>query len=181
MIISETKLGGVYLIEPRRFEDERGFFAPSFSAREFAARGMASVFVENNISYSKSRGTLRGMHYQAAPHGQAKLIRCTRGVVFDVAVDLRPESPTFKQWAGVELSAANRSMLYLPADCGHGFQTLVDDTEVFYMVSTPYLPDSGSGFRWNDPAFGIDWPDVGARLLNQRDQEYPDFNLLLSN
>jgi dTDP-4-dehydrorhamnose 3,5-epimerase len=177
MNFNETKLRGVYVIEPRRFEDDRGFFAPSFLAREFAARGMESVFVENNISYSKNRGTLRGMHYQAAPHGQAKLIRCTRGAVFDVAVDLRPQSPTFKQWIGIELSEENRSMLYLPGDCGHGFQTLVDDTEVFYMVSTPYVPESGRGFRWNDPAFGIDWPDGGARVLIQRDQEYPDFSL----
>jgi len=177
MILTETKLAGVYLIEPRRFEDDRGFFAPSFSAKEFAARGIASVFVENNISYSKNRGTLRGIHYQAAPHGQAKLVRCTRGAIFDVVIDLRPESPTFKQWTGVELSAENRFMLYLPGDCGHGFQTLVDDTEVFYMVSTPYLPESGRGFRWNDPAFGIDWPDVGARIVIPRDQQYPDFTL----
>jgi len=177
MILTETKLAGVYLIEPRRFEDERGFFAPSFSAREFAARGLASEFVENNISYSKNRGTLRGMHYQAAPYGQAKLVRCTKGAVFDVVVDLRPNSPTFKQWTGVELSAENRSMMYLPADCGHGFQTLVDDTEVFYMVSSVYVPESGRGFRWNDPAFNIDWPDIGARILIERDQKYPDFSL----
>src|SRR5438552_81234 len=149
MTFTETKLAGVYIIEPRRFEDDRGFFAPSFSAKEFAARGMATSFVENNISYSKSRGTLRGIHYQAAPHGQAKLVRCTRGAVFDVAVDLRPASPTFKEWIGVELSAENRSMLYLPVECGHGYQTLVDDTEVFYMVSEVYVPERGRGFRWN--------------------------------
>lgn len=175
MIITETKLAGVYVIEPPRFEDERGFFAPTFSAREFAARGMSGVFVENNISYSKIRGTVRGMHFQVAPYGQAKLVRCTRGAVFDVAVDLRPDSPTFKQWVGVELSAENRSMLYLPADCGHGYQTLVDNTEVFYMVSAVYVPESGRGFRWDDPAFGIEWPDVGERVVNERDQKYPDF------
>jgi dTDP-4-dehydrorhamnose 3,5-epimerase len=177
MIFTETKLSGVYIIEPRRFEDDRGFFAPSFSAKEFAARGMAVNFVENNIAYSKTRGTLRGIHYQAAPHGQAKLVRCTRGAVFDVAVDLRPASPTFKQWIGVELSADNRSMLYLPGDCGHGYQTLADDTEVFYMVSKVYEPESGRGFRWDDPAFGIEWRDVGDRVLNQRDLQYPDFTL----
>lgn len=177
MIFSETKLKGIYFIEPRRFEDERGFFAPSFLAREFAARGMASEFVENNISYSQSRGTLRGMHYQAAPYGQDKLIRCTRGAIFDVAVDLRPDSPTFKQWFGVELTAENRSMVYVPGDCGHGFQTLVDDTEIFYMVSRPYVPESRRGFRWDDPSFSIDWPDVGARVLIERDQSYPDFKL----
>jgi dTDP-4-dehydrorhamnose 3,5-epimerase len=177
MNFTETKLTGVYLLDPRRFEDERGFFAPSFSAAEFAARGMAREFVENNISFSRCRGTLRGMHYQAAPHGQAKLVRCTRGAVYDVAVDLRPDSPTYREWVGVELTAENRRMLYLPGDCGHGFQTLVDDTEVFYMVSHPYAPESGRGFRWDDPAFRIEWPDVGARVLLKRDQEYPDFKL----
>lgn len=173
----ETSIADVYVIEPRRFEDERGFFAPSFSAKEFAARGLASAFVETNISHSKSRGTLRGLHLQAAPHGQAKLVRCTRGAIFDVAVDLRPESPTFKQWVGVELTAENRSMVYVPADCGHGFQTLVDDSEVFYMVSQPYAPESGRGFRWNDPAFGIEWPNFEAPILVERDRVYPDFTL----
>jgi dTDP-4-dehydrorhamnose 3,5-epimerase len=177
MIFTETKIAGLYLIRPQPFEDERGFFAPSFSAKEFAARGMASVFVENNISFSRNRGTLRGMHYQAAPYGQAKLVRCTRGAVFDVAVDLRSESPTFKQWIGVELSADNRSMLYLPGDCGHGYMTLVDDTEVFYMVSSVYVPESGRGFRWNDPAFGIQWPDMESPMLIDRDRSYPDFTL----
>ena len=176
MKISETRLPGVFIIEPKRFEDDRGFFAPSFSATEFAAHGMASSFVENNISFSKHRGTLRGMHYQAAPNGQAKLVRCTRGAIFDVAVDLRKDSPTFKQWVGVELTEENRKMLYVPDDCGHGYQTLVDDSEVFYMVSTPYAPGSGRGFRWNDPAFGIEWPDVGERVLIERDQQYPDFS-----
>ena len=175
MIFSETKLAGVYHLAPQRFEDERGFFAPSFRANEFADRGLASVFVENNISYSMKRGTLRGMHYQASPHGQAKLIRCTRGAIFDVAVDLRPDSATFKQWIGVELTAENRFMVYVPADCGHGFQTLVDDTEVFYMVSQPYAPESSRGVRWNDSSFGIEWPEVGPRVLIERDQAYPDF------
>jgi len=177
MIITETKIKGVFVIEPHRFEDERGFFAPTFSAKDFAARGMASIFVEGNISYSKNRGTLRGMHFQSTPHGQAKLVRCTRGAIFDVTVDLRPDSPTFKQWVGVELSAENRSMLYLHAACTHGYQTLVDDTEVYYMVSEVYTPESARGYRWNDPAFGIEWPDVGARILITRDREYPDFKL----
>jgi dTDP-4-dehydrorhamnose 3,5-epimerase len=173
----ETRLSGSYVIEPRRFEDDRGFFAPSFRSAEFAARGLASEFVENNISFSRRCGTLRGMHYQAAPHGQAKLVRCTRGAIFDVAVDLRPDSPTFKQWIGVELSADNRSMFYLPADFGHGFLTLTDDTEVFYMVSEVYSPESGRGFRWNDPSFNIQWPDAGQLVLIERDQQYPDFTL----
>jgi dTDP-4-dehydrorhamnose 3,5-epimerase len=177
MIFTETKLRGVYVLEPQRFVDERGFFAPAFSAKEFAERGMASEFVESNISYSKSCGTIRGMHYQATPYGQAKLVRCTRGAVYDVAVDLRRDSPTYREWVGVELTAENRRMLYLPGDCGHGFQTLVDDTEVFYMVSQPYVPESGRGFRWDDPAFSIEWPDVGNRVLLKRDQEYPDYTL----
>jgi dTDP-4-dehydrorhamnose 3,5-epimerase len=177
MIFTETKLSGVYILDPERFEDERGFFAPAFSAREFAARGMADRFVESNISYSRKRGTLRGLHYQAAPDGQAKLVRCTRGAVYDVAVDLRPDSPTHKGWVGVELTAENRRMLYLPGDCAHGYQTLADDAEVFYMVSSTYVPASGRGFRWDDPAFRIEWPDVGERVLIERDRKYPDYTL----
>jgi dTDP-4-dehydrorhamnose 3,5-epimerase len=140
------------------------------------ARDGKSVRREN-ISYSKTRGTLRGMHYQGAPYGQDKLIRCTRGAIFDVAVDLRRDSRTFKQWIAFELTAENRSMMYIPGDCGHGFQTLVDDTEVFYMVSQPYIPESSRGIRWNDPSFGIEWPDVGTRILIERDQAYPDFKI----
>jgi dTDP-4-dehydrorhamnose 3,5-epimerase len=177
MIYTQTKLPGVYQLELERFEDNRGFLAPSFSARDFAKHGMASIFVESNISYSKHAGTLRGMHYQAAPHGQDKLVRCTRGAIFDVAVDLRPQSPTFKQWIGVHLTDENRSMLYLPADCAHGFQTLVDDTEVFYMVSSPYEPAAGRGFRWDDPAFLLEWPATDKRILVERDRTYPDYTL----
>lgn len=177
MKFTKTKLPGVYLIKPRRFKDERGFLAPSFSAEKFAARGMESVFVESIVSFSQRRGTLRGMHYQAAPYGQAKLVRCTQGAVFDVAVDLRPDSSTFKQWFGVELSAKNGWMLYLPGDCGHGYQTLVDNAEVFYMTSGIYALDSARGFRWNDPAFGIEWRDTGGLILNERDRDYPNFTL----
>ena len=177
MIFEQTKLNGIYVVEPKRFVDDRGFFAPAFSAKEFAVRGLESHFVENNISYSTNRGTLRGMHYQAAPDGQAKLVRCTRGAIFDVAVDLRPDSPTFKEWIGVELTEENRSMLYIPADCAHGFQTLVDDTEVFYMVSEVYVPESGRGFRWDDPAFNIKWPHVDQRIVIKRDQEYENFTV----
>jgi dTDP-4-dehydrorhamnose 3,5-epimerase len=177
MFFAETKLQSVYIIDLEQFQDERGFFAASFVRKEFVARGLTSTFVETNISYSRKRGTLRGMHYQAAPYGQAKLVRCTRGAIFDVAVDLRPGSPTFREWTGVELSAENRSMMYLPAGYGHGFQTLVDDTEVSYMVSEIYVPESGRGFRWNDPAFGIDWPEMESLVLNKRDREYPDFSL----
>ncbi|MEP6742737.1 MAG: dTDP-4-dehydrorhamnose 3,5-epimerase [bacterium] len=175
MLFRETKLNGVFVIDVTRFNDERGFFAPSFSAKEFVARGLASNFVENNISYSKNCGTLRGMHFQAAPYGQQKLVRCTRGAIFDVVIDLRPQSPTFTEWVSVQLNAENRSMLYVPGDCAHGFQTLVDDTEVFYLVSQPYVQESGRGVRWDDPAFAIDWPDVTERTVLKRDREYPDF------
>ena len=178
MIFSETDLKGVYVIEPERFEDERGFFAPSFSQREFEARGLVSWFVENNISYNRRRGTLRGLHYQTAPYGQAKLVRCTRGSIFDVAVDLRPGSPTFRQWVGIELTARNRLMSYIPADMGHGFQTLEDDTEVFYQVSTVYRSDAYRGLRWDDPAFGIVWPLPEERIILARDSSYSDFEVL---
>ena len=174
MIVTETKLAGVFVVQPQRFEDERGFIAPSFSAKLFAAHGMCANFVENNISYSKRRGTIRGLHFQAPPHGQAKLVRCTRGSVFDVAVDLRPESKTFKEWVGIELSADNRSLLYLPDDCAHGYQSLEDDSEVFYMVSQVYAAESGRGFRWNDPAFNIPWPSDDLIMLD-RDRNYQDF------
>lgn len=177
MKFTETKINGVFVIEPHRFQDERGFFAPSFSAREFAERGMSDSFVESNISYSLRRGTLRGMHYQAEPHGQAKLVRCTRGSVYDVAVDIRRGSETYGQWVGVELTAENRRMIYVPGDCAHGFQTLEDDSEVFYMVSSTYEPASGRGFRWDDPAFRIEWPEAGERTLTERDRNYPDYTL----
>ena len=175
MIFRETELKGVYLLEPQGFHDERGLFATLFRSHEFELRNLTAQFVEHNIAFSKEAGTLRGIHYQVAPHSQAKLIRCTRGAVFDVALDLRPHSPTFKKWTAVELSADNRLMMYVPGDCGHGYQTLVPDTEVFYMVSHSYAPESGRGVRWNDPAFLIDWPHAEKRILLKRDLEYPDF------
>ncbi len=175
MKFHETKLQGVYVLEPERFEDERGFLAPSFSEREFQSRGLTGRFVENNLSFSRRRGTLRGLHYQAAPHGQAKLIRCTRGAIFDVAVDLRANSPTFRQWVNVELTAENRLMAYLPPDLAHGFQTLADDTEVFYQVSEVYWPEASRGLRWNDPAFGIAWPLNDEPIMIARDASYADF------
>jgi dTDP-4-dehydrorhamnose 3,5-epimerase len=175
MIFTETGLPGVFLIEPTRFEDERGFIAPSFSQREFEAHGLTSCFVENNISYNRRRGTLRGLHFQTAPHGQAKLVRCTRGSIFDVAVDLRRDSPTFGKWTGATLSAENRLLMHLPGDMAHGFQTLEDDTEVFYQVGEFYHPEASAGLRWNDPAFEIQWPIADAPIVIERDASYPDF------
>jgi dTDP-4-dehydrorhamnose 3,5-epimerase len=177
MIFTETKLQGAYFIEPERHEDDRGFFAHSWSEREFAAHGLSPHLAECNISYNKRKGTLRGMHYQQAPHGQIKLVRCTMGAIYDAIIDLRPDSRTFKQWVGAELTAINRRMLYVPGEFGHGFQTLADETEVFYQVSSPYVPDSGRGVRWDDPAFGIEWPHVADRIIIQRDRDYQLFTL----
>lgn len=175
MIFKETKLKRAYLVEPERFEDERGFFARSWSPREFEAHGLDARLAECNISFNKKRGILRGMHFQTAPRAQAKLVRCTAGAIYDVAIDLRPASPTFKQWVGAELSASNRLMFFIPEGFAHGFQTLEDNTEVFYQMSEFYAPECAAGVRWNDPAFGIVWPDADARMIIARDAEYPDF------
>lgn len=175
MIFRATRLAGAYVIEPERIEDERGFFARTFCAREFQAHGLNTHFAQCSTSFNKAKGTLRGMHYQAAPHQEAKLIRCTRGSIFDVIIDLRPQTPTFKQHVSVELSAANRIMLYVPEGFAHGFQTLEDDSEVFYQISEFFAPDCARGVRWNDPAFGIQWPEA-VRTISRRDRQYPDFN-----
>lgn len=171
MKFTETKLGGAYLIEPKRLEDERGFFARSFCQNEFKAHGLNPRVVQCNISYNKHKGTLRGMHYQVAPMAEAKLVRCTRGAIYDVIIDLRPESPTYCQWAPVELTADNRRMLYIPEGFAHGFQTLEDDTEVFYQVSEFYTPDCERGVRWDDPVFGIEWPETPT-LISKKDKNY---------
>jgi dTDP-4-dehydrorhamnose 3,5-epimerase len=175
MIFTETKLKGAFIIDLERFEDSRGFFAHSWSAAEFAHRDLDSELVECSISVNNRKGTLRGMHYQAHPHGQTKLVRCTMGAIYDVVIDLRVSSPTFKQWIGVELSANNHRMLYVPKDFAHGFQTLEDNSEVFYQMSYHYVPESGRGVRWDDPAFSIHWPSAN-RIIIERDREYQDFN-----
>lgn len=177
MIAKTTKLSGVFIIEPQVFEDERGFFARAWSESELATLGIESRFVEGNMSFNKEAGTLRGMHYQAAPYGQAKLIRCTRGSIYDVGVDIRKDSATFGHWVGIELSAENRLMLYLPGDVAHGYLSLEDNTEVYYQVSQAYSAESGRGFRWNDPTFSIEWPALESLKMNKRDREYPDFKL----
>lgn len=174
MVFVETKLDGAYLVKLEPYEDERGFFALSWSEKEFAARGLESRLVECNVSFNRKNGTLRGMHYQEAPYGQVKLVRCTRGAIFDVIIDLRSSSPTFKQWVGTELSAENHYALYIPRDFAHGFQTLTDDAEILYQMSDPFVPGSGRGVRWSDPAFGITWPN-SDRLILERDNEYFDF------
>lgn len=174
MIFTETALSGAFLIEPERRDDERGFFARSWCRNEFEAHGMNPNLVQCNISFNVKKGTLRGMHFQAAPYEEAKIVRCTMGAVYDVMLDLRPASPTFKQWAAFELSAENRRMVYIPEGFAHGLQTLEDNCEVFYQMSEFYVWDAARGVRWDDPAFGIEWPQ-DERLLSGKDQNYPNF------
>lgn len=175
MRFNETKLKGVFIIELEKFEDERGFLSPTWSAREFAAHGLNTQLVECNISRNRYKGTLRGMHFQLPPYAQPKLIRCTRGAIYDVAVDLRRESPTFKEWVGAELTENNYLSFYIPAGLAHGYQTLTTDAEVFYQMSQVYAPEYADGVRWNDPAFGIEWPPCEQRTIIERDRSYPDF------
>lgn len=174
MKFSPTALAGACIIDIEPVPDERGFFARSWCREEFARHGLNPDLVQCSVSFNKKRGTLRGVHYQAKPHEETKVVRCTRGVIYDVIVDLRPESSTFRKWIAVELSADNRRMLYIPAGLAHGFQSLADDTEVFYQISTPYHPESARGVRWDDPAFGIEWP-VTERVISDKDRQYPDF------
>jgi dTDP-4-dehydrorhamnose 3,5-epimerase len=174
MIFRETSIGGVWIVEPERIEDERGFFARTWDADELAGHGLDAELVQCSVSYNRTRGTLRGMHYQAAPHEETKLVRCTAGVVFDVALDLRTDSSTFRAWVGVELSADNRLALYIPRGCAHGFLTLTDDVEVAYQMGKRYAPDAARGVRFDDPAFGIAWP-ADVSVINERDRTYADF------
>ena len=174
MTFLETRIKGVFEVHPELLVDERGFFARTWCQKECAAAGLNPAVVQCNVSFNARQGTLRGLHYQEAPHQEAKLVRCTRGALYDVAVDLRRDSPTFRQWTAANLTAENRHMLYIPEGCGHGFLTLEDDTEIFYQMSELYAPGFGRGARWNDPAFGIAWPR-GIEAISERDRTYPDF------
>lgn len=174
MFLEKTNLYGAYIIEPERLGDERGFFARTWCQREFQERGLNSRLVQCNISFNLKRGTLRGMHYQLAPHEEVRLVRCTKGEIYDVIIDLRPDSPTFREHSAVVLSAENRKMLYIPEKFAHGFITLEDNTEVFYQMSEFYSAKCVRGIRWNDPAFRIRWPLQVATISN-RDRSYPDF------
>jgi dTDP-4-dehydrorhamnose 3,5-epimerase len=174
MRFAETELPGAYLIDLERREDERGFFARAWCEEEFAAYGLDTRVSQCNVSFNERRGTLRGLHYQVAPHSEVKVIRCTRGAVFDVIVDIRPESETYTRWIGIELSEENRRMLYVPEGFAHGFQTLEDDVEVAYQMSNYHHPEAEFGVRWNDPCFGIDWPIADA-VISPRDQSFDDF------
>lgn len=174
MIFKELDLKGAYVIELEEFKDERGFFARAWCQNEFNEHGLNSSVVQANLSYNAKKATLRGMHYQVAPHEESKLVRCIRGAIFDAIIDLRPQSPTYKDWVGVELSSENRKMLYVPEGFGHGFQTLVDQTEVFYQVTEFYTPGAERGARYNDPAFKITWP-LEVDVISEKDAHWRDF------
>jgi dTDP-4-dehydrorhamnose 3,5-epimerase len=163
------------VIEAEPAEDERGFFARTFDREMFAERGMVTDYQQWSISYNRGRGTLRGLHYQTAPYSETKLVRCTRGVIYDVVVDLRAGSPTYRMWMAETLSAENRNLLYVPVGCAQGFLTLAEHAEVHYFISAPYHPECAAGVRWNDPAFGITWPEP-VQTISTRDAGYPDFD-----
>lgn len=175
MRFTETPVTGAYVVEPEPRGDERGSFARVWCQHELADQGLTGGFVQCNSSFSPLAGTLRGLHYQVPPHEEVKLARCVQGAVFDVIVDLRPASPTRLQWFGVDLSPGNRKMLYVPEGCAHGYLTLEPDTEVVYTVSAFYHPEAERGIRWNDPLFGIRWPNGGARTISPKDQAWTDY------
>ena len=172
VLFEELELSGAFLVDLERIEDDRGFFARAFCADEMAARGLATTFVQSNISYNRRRGTLRGLHYQAPPHEEAKLVRCIRGAIFDVIVDLRAGSPTLHRSHAVELSAANRRALYVPPGFAHGFQSLTDDAEVLYLMSAAYQPEAARGVRYDDPALAIAWP-LPPTAISDKDRALP--------
>ncbi len=171
-VFTATPLPGAYLVDLAPISDERGFFARSYSPEEFAARGLGPALSQCSVSYNERKATLRGMHYQIAPHEEHKLVRCTAGAIFDVIIDLRPGSSHFRRWFGTELSAQNRRALFIPPGCAHGFITLRDQSEVFYMISAVYSAAHSRGVRWNDPAFGIEWP-LQPSVIAARDAQYP--------
>lgn len=174
MLFSGTAMPGVYEVELERRTDERGFFARIWCEKEFEEHGLDTRLVQCSVSFNIRKGTLRGMHYQAQPHAEAKLVRCTRGAIYDVVLDLRADSPTYKDWVALVLTADKRNMAYVPKGCAHGFLTLSDETEVFYQMSQFYNPEAARGVRWNDPAFQIIWPDA-VKVISERDRTYSDF------
>lgn len=174
MIFTETELHGVYVIQPERREDHRGFFARVWCQQELRQLGLNPRVAQINAAFTRQKGGLRGMHFQLAPHAEVKTVRCTLGALFDVILDLRPGSPTYKRWVGVELTGANRSMVYVPEGCAHGYQTLVDDTEMYYLTSEFYAPHATHGVRYDDPAFGIAWP-LPVTSVSDADRAWPDY------
>jgi dTDP-4-dehydrorhamnose 3,5-epimerase len=174
MEFTETKLKGGFLVRLRSIEDHRGYFARAFCRDEFLAHGLNGNMIQLNVGFSHAKGTLRGLHYQEAPHQEAKIVRCSRGAIYDVMVDVRPESPTRGQWVAAELTPDNRSMLYVPEGFAHGYQTLVDDTEITYLASRSYVAAAATGVRFNDPAFAIEWP-LPVAVVSDADRNWPDF------
>jgi len=172
---AELELPGAFVVELDRYEDERGFFSRTWDTDEFARHGLAPGVVQCSLSRNTRVGTLRGLHYQEAPYAETKLVRCTRGAIFDVIVDLRPNSPTFTEWTSVELDAERANALYVPKGFAHGFQTLSAEVDVFYMMSAAYVAEAAAGARWDDPAFGIAWPHTDARTISDRDASWPDY------
>jgi len=177
MIFTELELKGAYIIEPDPLIDERGFFARTFCRQEFAAHGLNPDAAQCNISFNKYKGTIRGMHYQLQPYAEAKLLTCIRGVIYDVIIDLRKTSETYMQWSAIELSEENKKMLYIPEGFAHGFQTLEDNSAVYYQMSESYHPEHARGIRWDDPAFLINWPDVPDRIISEKDMNWGDYVL----
>jgi dTDP-4-dehydrorhamnose 3,5-epimerase len=175
MIFATTPVPGVVLVTPNRFADERGFFSVTWDQGEFASNGLNPIFVQRNLSGNREPGTLRGMHYQREPHAQAKLVACLTGAVYDVAIDLRPDSPTYRQWFGAELSPETGTMLYIPEGFAHGYETLEPNSTVEYLMSGLYAPASADGVRWDDPAFTIRWP-IPPTVMTERDRTWPDFD-----
>ncbi len=175
MKFTETPIKGAMIIELEKYEDHRGYFARGFCKKEFEQQGLDPHIVQCNFSKSRKKGTLRGMHYQAAPHSEVKMVRCMNGSIYDVIVDLRKDSPSYKRWFGLKLTDENYNMLYIPKGLAHGFQTLVEDSVIFYMVTQYYNQQAESGVRWNDPSFNIDWP-LDVSEISEKDQAYPDYN-----
>ena len=175
MIFQEARLAGVYLVDIERHVDQRGFFARTWCKSEFAERRLVTDFVQHSVSFNAGAGTLRGLHFQRPPHGETKLVRCIRGALYDVVVDLRSQSPTFRQWAAFELTAESRSALYIPAGFAHGFQTLEPNTEASYMISAAHAPDAGGGLRYDDPSLAIEWP-LPVSCISERDRSWPDID-----
>jgi dTDP-4-dehydrorhamnose 3,5-epimerase len=175
MEFHSTRLRDAYLIHLEPARDKRGFFARTFCVKEFASFGLETNYPQHSISFSAHKGTLRGMHYQREPYSEAKLVRCTRGAILDVIIDVRPDSPTYRRWQEFELSSANGHQLYIPKGFAHGFQTLSDDVEVSYLISTPYAPELATGIRYDDPTFGIGWP-LAVAEISEKDLHWPDFS-----
>jgi dTDP-4-dehydrorhamnose 3,5-epimerase len=175
VIFRPTVVDGAFVIELEPRADERGSFARSFCRREFEERGLNSHVEQCNVSTNAVAGTLRGLHFQRSPHEEAKLVRCTRGALWDAVLDLRPSSPSYLRWFGVELDAERRRMVFVPEGCAHGFQTITDWAEVFYQVSGPYVPEAATGVRWDDPTFGIEWPHADRRIMSENDSSWPDY------